>query len=70
MNADNIILFVVLFLVVILSAVIIRLIFSIPVIVRNLKSQTNLLRLIAKKQGATDKEIRDEIVEPVSIDLG
>jgi hypothetical protein len=37
-------------------------IFSIPTIVRQLKSQTNLLCLIAKKPGASDKEIKDELV--------
>lgn len=41
-----------------------RMIFSIPTIVRNLKSQTNLLQLIAKKSGATDEEIENEIVHP------
>lgn len=33
-----------------------RLIFSIPTIVRNLKAQTELLKLISKKVGATDDE--------------
>ncbi len=47
---------------ILLGIFITRMIFSIPTIVRQLKSQTNLLCLIAKKPGASDKEIKDELV--------
>jgi hypothetical protein len=52
---------------VILGILFTRLIFSIPTIVRNLKSQTNLLCLIAKKSGATDQEIENAIVSKTTI---
>lgn len=46
----------------IISVLITRLVFSIPTIVRNLKSQTNLLALIARNTGATAEEIKSEII--------
>jgi hypothetical protein len=52
---------------VLLAIFITRLIFSIPTIVRQLKNQTNLLCLIAKKSGATDKEVKEELITKSSI---
>jgi hypothetical protein len=49
------------------SILLMRAIFSIPSIVRQLKSQTNLLMLIAKKQGATENEVHNAIVYNDSI---
>jgi len=50
-----------------ISILLMRAIFSIPTIVRQLKSQTNLLMLIAKKQGATEDEVHNAIVYNDSI---
>jgi len=43
----------------IVSVILIRLIFSIPTIIRQLKAHTSLLALIAEKQGVSIEEIRE-----------
>ncbi len=64
-NSNNLIDLCILVIVVLLTILITRVMFSIPTIVRNLKTQTNLLKLIAKKQGASYAEVEKEIIKPI-----
>lgn len=47
----------------VIGILITRAIFSIGVIVKNLKAQTNLLSVMAKKAGATNEEVNGAVLD-------